>query len=334
MSQEDKTPVRTGDPATDEILNSMEEDGMELPDNLKPKAPVLSKKENEGDRPDEGEEESKPDESEEEDEFKADFDESDKEEGEEESKDEEEEDDDSVGLSPSASRPSAQRPGEYYRLERQINRLTKTIEGLATDKTKPEEKKQEDIDTEIATFAQANRLNPDVAKGLIELAAKKLGGTGLSKETQEAIEQVVAQNNERRFWSDQDASYERDFNQNVLPIVLRENPDITQDAVDKLYDSLHSAAFSPEAGQRKNPTTGKYEGGAQKSLVELYFATSKPTKPKDNRTSEDANPSHISQDGTNYDDVTADDIAQMSDAEFDKFSDTMGKRAKSQIRSL
>lgn len=332
----EKTPVRTGDQETDEILNQMETDGTELPAGLKPKSQQRDDSRDEEEETDTEDESEEGADEEDEDEGASDdsADSNDEDESDDESEDGDDDDDDSVGSHANDNRSSAPR-GEYFRLERQIGKLTKAVGQILQGRGTAEDKKV-DVDAEVEQFAKLNGLKPEATKGLIDLIAKKLGSTStLTDEERDALRQNVQVQKERQFWDSQDQAYDADFRQNVLPFVRQENPNITEAELERLYDDLKDLAFDPKNAQRRNSRTGEYAGTPQKSLVEIYLGTTQSRrKPSDRRTLEGGSPNRVTQGDVSDEDVTAEDIAAMSDEEFDKYSDRMGKNAKSTIRHL
>lgn len=195
------------------------------------------------------------------------------------------------------------------------------IEGLGKkiDSRPDTEKGQEQADEDIRQFAEANNLHEDVVKGLISIVEKRFpkaqpGDPALTEKLQSVLEE--------REMDRQEAIFTRDFDKNVLPILQKEFPNATAAEVATVRAKLQELAFTEEYARTTLPVI--YKGVDEfRGLI----------TPKGRKSAESGKgggaPSNTA---TDYENVTAEDIGKMSDDEFEKFSEEMGRRSKRPIR--
>lgn len=306
MADEAKPEARTGDRETDEILAEMEADGIELPA-FKDGKTVETTEETDP------EENSDPD-----------LEESAEETDEEEEEDEDESDDaDEEDDSPAEDdEPEARAKGKKtivkkYRELRKVNReLRQTIETMRSASSK------EDAKTAFDEFVKEANMAPEVAEKLIAVIEKRLFPKGV----RDTIAAAQTEQADRALWSDQATKFDKDFNANVVPALEAQGLDQTK--IREVYDALND---------ENSPSYAWSPANAKKSLVALSIGLVKPgaKTTATRRSSEGASPvrNRGSRSVTEKDpsDLTGDDVNEMSDEEFDRFSDDLGKRAKSTI---
>lgn len=327
---------KTGDEETDKILGDMEEAGEGAPDFVKKEESDESESEeekNEEDSEEDDEEESDDDESEEEgegekekkekkpaakaegeseeeDEDEDDSDDEEEDEAEDEKKekdadDEDEEDESEEGDEDEDDESEAHVPlwKRYKQSKKDLKDLRKVVDDLTKAKT------DGDFQTKYADFAKKHKLNPDVAKGLVELTAELVAQkVGIDPETKSQIAELTKRSGETKFWDRQDRLYKDDFRKNVAPLAARDKRNVTD-----LEKELHILAFKPE--------------NAKKSLVELYLKL--PRKGK-KVTSESARAGARTMKAADLDDLG--EVNELPDSEFEKASDELARRSKSSVR--
>lgn len=297
---------KTGDQETDEILAEMEADGIEVPKldkNLQEEEPnddqtVTDPEEEESEEESEEEEEASDDDSEEEDDDDEDSDD-----------DEEESEEDSA----STGQGKRLTLVEKYRKEKKLRREAEDALKKAT-----EANTEEQFDAEIKAFADKNNMNLDVAKGIIELAAKR---AGLPNDVLTDIQASRKERRDREYWDNQRVQFRKDFDSNVVPVL--ENLGLKTEEIQKTFDTLNADEKSPNwAWDKKNKS---------KSLVQLALNIKRAGA---NRTSSEGGTRKVrTQSGKSIDEMSGQDIDDMSDEEFDTLSDTLGKQARSVVHS-
>lgn len=329
-----KREGRTGDAETDEILDEMESEGIEIPsfegagaaakeEDGKTTDPELEESEEETEEEsedsdeDEDEEDSEDDDSSEEDEdAEEDADESD-EAGDADEDEEGDDEDDAAASGKTGKRLTLVQ--KYRKAKKDLREVRTTLETIQNAKS------QEQLDAEIKAYAEKTGMKFEVAKGLIELAAKKAGLP------QDVLDDLKASREERRdrdYWKEQRSKFRKDFEGNVLPVL--ENMGLTKDQIQETYDKLDGDQTSEFwAWDKKNK---------EKSLVALALGMYRDReggkgKSGKNRISSDSGGSRRTSADTAKDpsEMTGEDIDSMSDEEFDKFSDGLGKGQKSNI---
>lgn len=311
----------TGDPETDEILDEMAAEGLELPVFANDADPDES---GDGETHDPELEESADETEEEGEEDDSTDDEEDEDDSSDEEDEEEEDDDDEDESDPKTKK----RLGlvDKYKLERKKSRqkdsriaeLEGIVDGLKSGSTEAE------FDKELTAFAEKNKMSVEVARGLIDLAAKR---AGLPKDVMADLKAAREERERREYWGTQRKSFDKDFRGNVMP-VLR-SMGASRAEIARVYDTLNgdvSADGSPRAtGESKYWAWDKANKG--KSLVslalELRGATA--TRISSEGGSRGRNRSTPTKDPG---DLTPADINEMSDEEFDAYSDNLGKNQR------
>ena len=201
------------------------------------------------------------------------------------------------------------RDDEVELLRGEITTLTKRLE------TRPDtDKGKEQQDDDIKQFAEEHQLDEKVVTELLGLVTKRLP----KNEPDPDVEALKAEREQQK----QETLFNTDFQQHIVPLIKAEHPNATPEEIEKIHASMLEKAFSEEL--LKTPLTLIYKGED-----EFRTAVAKPGK----RSSEPSKGG--SQQGVksvDYDNVTAEDIAGMTDEEFDKYSEEMGRRHKSPLR--
>lgn len=240
----------------------------------------------------------------------------DSDEDEEDTEDEESEEDEDEAEAPKKGKLTLV---QKYRKEKKLRQETQAaLEALKTSKS------TESFDAELAAFAEKSNLSLDVAKGLIDFAARK---AGLPADVLKDIQQSRQERRDTEYWNEQHKNFNNDFQNNVIPVLQQMG--LTNDQIAETYETLNSDEKSPFwAWDKKNKPT---------SLVKLALSLQRGGSKggsKGNRTSSEGNRSgalNRGKSGKEISDMTAEDIEEMSDAEFDKFSDKLGKDSKSVV---
>lgn len=243
------------------------------------------------------------------------------------SEDEEDEDKEPKNKEPENKEPkskSAERPAHYMPLakyndekEKWKSELSAKDQALAEAQAKIAELSKgvgdladkpegANLDGKIAKFAEAHDLEPDVVKGLVEMA-RESAGPALPPEVMKAVQDLVKQNEANTTLQ----HHEQLFKEELADL----QKDFPDEPIDSLKDKLHELAFS--------------EGTNTKSLYEIYFRNIKPNYSK----SKSAEPS---KGGTNrsgsvdFDKIKDDPeaINNLSDEEFDRFSEQAASSSK------
>lgn len=303
---------RTGDDDTDSILEEMEEAGESLPEFGKTKSEKAEETDADAEDSDSDEEEDDDAEADDDADEEADTEKS------EDATDEEESDDDAEDSDEEDAGEGDDKDEEqdsdahlpvwkrYKNTKKALKEANDLIATLQTTKT------SEDFSKKLADFAKAHKVNPEVAKGLVELAAELAAGkVGIDPKTKERLNSVLKKEDQSKFWEGQDKQYSRDFDSNVAAIATRDGLDVN--GIKDLKKKIHAIAFKP--------------GNEKKSLVTLYLELSK--KPVTKKTNEAGKPTGRRMKAGDPEDM--DDILEMSDEDFDKASDALGKNSKMRV---
>lgn len=328
MATPEKKPAQAGgemDQDTKEILADMEAEGIDTSTltggEAQPGSKELQESETETEEESEEEaEESDDDESEDEEEDDEEESESESEtegddadEGEEESEDDEDEEEE--GEQSKDGKKGKLSLIQKYRKTKKLLRDTQTaLTNLQQAKS------DEAFDAELKTFAEKSNLNIEVARGLIDFAARK---AQLPKSVLEDIQRSRAERRNTEYWQSQHTSFDKDFNSNVSPVLQQLGK--TAEEIAEVYQTLNADEKSPLwAWDKRNKNT---------SLVKLALTAIRGDK-KPNRTSSEGGTGSRAprgKGGKEVSDMTGEDINDMSDDEFDKFSDGLAKNSKSVV---
>lgn len=228
---------------------------------------------------------------------------------------EEEEDDDAEEEDESESKGKRLTLVQKYRKEKKARQaLEHTIEVLKAAKN------DESFDTELKTFAEKNNLSLDVARGLVDFAARK---AGLPKDLLEDIQRSRQERRDTQYWQQQHKDFNKDFQSNVLPVL--EQMGLDEEAIKATYETLNADEKSPFwAWEKKNKS---------QSLVKLALSINRTGGKKGNRVSSESSRASLNRGKSQKEasDMTPEDINEMSDAEFDAFSDKLAKGSKSVV---
>lgn len=235
-------------------------------------------------------------------------------ESEEESEDDESEEEDEEPVTPKKGKKSVL--DKYRDSRKKIRELNDTIAALQNAKS------DELFDAEIKAFAEKNSMDVEVAKGLIDFAARK---AQLPKAILEDIKRSREERQQAEYWTSQHKGFEREFRGSVVPVL--ESQGLSKAAIQEVYETLNGDEQSPFwAWDKKN------QG---KSLVKLALDMQDGKASKGNRvSSESSKPNRRRSNNSAEKDpaeMTPEDIDDMSDEDFDNFSDKLGKGQKSVI---
>ncbi len=167
------------------------------------------------------------------------------------------------------------------------------------------------LDDEIAKFAEERGLDEELVKGIIDLVRNSTQQSTIDPKVQSVISDLVKE----KEYKDTLAQHESLFNEEVANF-QKEYPD---EPISSIKDKLHDLAFS--------------EGFNTKSLYEIYFRHYKPSVEKKktfepskggvSRT-QPVDPNRVMED--------PDAINNLSDEEFDKMSEELGRKHTLKIR--
>lgn len=178
-------------------------------------------------------------------------------------------------------------------------------------------KSDEAFDQELAAFAEKSGMDLEVAKGFLDIVAKK---AGLPKDLMDDLQQSQKERRNQEYWAKQRQAFDKDFNDNVVPAL--ENLGKTADEIAEIQKKLNTDSKSPFwAWDKKNK---------QSSLVRLALGLAKTTS---NRTSSEGAGNKLNRGkvGKSIAEMSAEEINDMSDEDFDKASDDLGKNSKSVV---
>lgn len=202
---------------------------------------------------------------------------------------------------------------QKYRRER---KLRKEAENALGELQKA--KGDEDFDQQLKAFVAKSGMNEDVARQFLDLAAKR---AGLPKEFLEEMKRSQRERRNTDHWSDQHKQFDADFKNNVTPVL--ESLGKSKDDIKAIYQTLNEDKKSPAWAW--NPTNKKT------SLVKLALGLARG---KTDRTSSEGNAGRAMNRGKtskSVDEMDGEDIENMSDDEFDTFSDKLAKDNKSTL---
>ena len=296
------------DEETRKILEEMEEDGEELPELAgATKKPGKNESEEDQDGDDDAHDSNESSGDEEDD---ADSDETEDQDDEESDEDEDVESEDEDDAPDNSSKSS-------WKWKKEKQEKKALLEENATLKTRLEaienldasdDKKKEMTDKRIEDYAAKHKLNVDEVKELFGIVSEA--------NTSPEVQELIKERREKKAWDKQDDAYEKDFESNVLPVILSKNPKASDKEIQSVHDDLYGKAFDP-----------KY---VKKSLVSLYLGSEKTQTRR--VTGEDSRGSSFpSVRPKDLDQLTEEDMEDMTDEEFDKYSDALAKKSKSRI---
>jgi hypothetical protein len=310
---------RTGDEETDDILQEMADEGIELPAFAGDTAEVedTSKEKVDDQELDESAEETSEEEGEAEDgekksktddESEEDDDEADDDQGEDDGDDEGEEGEEGDGKKKGKRLGLVQK---YRNVKNQLREANAAIETLKAAKS------QEEFDKELADFAKKMHWELEPAKQFMELVARR---AGVPKEVMDEIQASRKERSDREYWGKQRKSFERDFSGNVAPVL--ENLGKSKAEIAAIRETLYSNEDSEFwAWDKKNKP---------KTLVQLALGA---VRASGSRSSSERSGNRVTRTprGKDVSDMSAEDLNEMSDEEFDKWSDSLGQGQRSTI---
>lgn len=310
MAKEKKLGEGPMDEDTKEILEEMEAEGIDTSTITGGKKVVQANSH----KDDEAEEEPDLDDEEDdtEDESESEDEESEEDEEDEPDVDEEEESDEDSDEDKEKPEGKLTLVQKYRKVKKHAKELETTLATLQTANS------EEAFDKELKVFAEKSGMNIEVAKGFLELAAKK---AGLPKDLMDDIQKSRQERRNNDYWSSQHKAFDKDFKSNVKPVL--ENLGLDEDQIAEVRETLNGddkSAFW--AWDKKNKST---------SLVKLALQLQRKGN---SRTSSEGRLNKSLNRGKSakqIDEMTAEDIDDMSDEDFDKWSDGLGKNQKSVV---
>lgn len=187
---------------------------------------------------------------------------------------------------------------KYEYLKDKVKDLKKQLEDAAKNPKK-------DVDDEIKKFAEEQNLDIDAAYKLVDLISKR----AIPDDLRQQLEKAKAKQEESEMWDSQYEQYNEEFRKSLVPVIKRDNPAITDKELSALAKEMRETAFNPK--------------NVEKSLVELYFA--KDTGKK--HVAGESNKIKSIPKTVSLDEITAEDMSNMSEKEFEEFSNGLAARS-------
>jgi hypothetical protein len=302
MSQDNK-PSTGVSPEMDEVLNDMAEEGVDLSNqDEEQKAPESSEQEDQsgdedetGSESEETEEESDEEESEESDEESEET-----EEAEDDSEESEEGDESEEEVEAPSGKSVPVGKLNYWK-----NKAKKALDDL---KKLKDTSSHQEVDEKLKQISEQEGIPMDRLKVLVDTISDKI----LSPELKKKIDLAARQQEKVAFEEEQNDAFMRDFDATVKPLILNENPDITQEEFNKKLNQIYSEAFKPTKENTIDPKLGR----APKSLVDIYLSSRKaPSRFGGERTKIRS----MAGAGRQLEDITSpEDVWNLPDKDFEK----------------
>lgn len=168
-------------------------------------------------------------------------------------------------------------------------------------------KKDDLSDEDFNEYIEETGADPEAIKKLIKLVSKNAVLDTKTKERLEAFEASQLQTQEQ-------LGYENDFNSNIAKLIKKDDPNISQENLDKAKSKLKELAYSDKYFKYdlKDVYTLNKSAFTFKSEKKKTFESSRPSGTDNNQAPD-------------YSEVTPEDIDKMSLEEFDKYSEAMAK---------
>ena len=181
--------------------------------------------------------------------------------------------------------------------------------GNDTPSPKPEES------PEIKALADEMGIEPTAVLKLVGIVQKGLK-TDLPADVKQKLDKIgeIEQERQDNF---EEAEYSKEFERDVLPLVKAEYPDISTDALSTIRQKLHDLAFTEDYS--KVALKMLYRG--EDSFRSLYRPKKETTEP--GRGGSDRNA-----EVKDWENLSEDDVAQLSEKDFEEYSDFMAKRER------
>lgn len=281
---------RTGDEGTDDILDQMELEGVDVPVDDKEETPASPEKE---EQPDD-KEDAAPESS-----VAVD----DEEEGGEPEPEEEEE------VEPPLPAQRTSVPVSKYEYER-----SKRLKLESELKKLKESQSMAEVKARLEKVAQEENVPVERLMAIVNAVKDSV----MSPEMKENARLAADFIREKQETEHQDVEFEHEFSSTVLPLLKREDPRMTDDDLQEVHDALYEEAFRLIPQNEYDPVTGK----PRRSLVHIYLGTKgKPMK----RTGEHSRVGSLAS-GKKSSSMSMEDIASVeSDEEFDRLSSEAGQ---------
>ena len=175
------------------------------------------------------------------------------------------------------------------------------------------------IEQDVDKFIEETGMEKDAVMGLINIIKKH---SGVSPDVEKRItnfEKTSAEAAEK-------AAFENDFNENVIPLLKEANADITSAQIAKAKEKIKELAY--QKGNEKIPLDYIF-ARHQRDLSGLI------AKPEKKKSAEGSRPG--SQSGVKpveYENITSEQIRDMSDSEFEKYSVWAEKNSGSALKIM
>lgn len=171
------------------------------------------------------------------------------------------------------------------------------------------------VDDKINEIAKKYGANAGVIKEILTLGKDAF----IPPELKEAMADIAAERQTGRFWDEKFTQFDGEFETSLLPVLLHDNPNITQAEVDKIYAQLGGGDKNGPAWQDENSDT---------PLVTLYFNLVKSTQTRASsestrvRSRSGAAPAGSNGNGSKpLNEMQPGEIQNMTDEEFETYSE-------------
>jgi len=233
----------------------------------------------------------------------------------EDAEDEEDDDDDDEGEDPELEAAKQRKP-KFVKLEKHKKKIENLKERHQQEIQSYEQKikdlsksasEGEEVDDEVKAIAKEYGIPEESLSKIVDLTAKKLSGAGLTEKQKRQLARLEEEDDERV----QESGFQKE-----LKVLAKED-----EAIREHEEELREMAFSEEYGGL--------------SLYEIFNRHLKPTLQPKKKTAEGGRGGSRSKSTTYTDEeIAADpDLQQeLSDDEFDSWSERMAKKSKSTIR--
>lgn len=198
-----------------------------------------------------------------------------------------------------------------------LKKKLKDYEEKPKDETKTIEQKKEEKDKVIKELADKFGVDEEDVRELAELVGPKPATSKLPPEAEKKLETVDKLEKEA-IYEREDRLFSKEFNKDVLPLIKEKYPKISKKSIAGIKKKLHLLAFTEEYHRvpklktiylglsdelkpiLKKVTAEGTKGGGQRGKIGINLTVEQPAKI----------------------------IAQMTDKQFDTYSENMGKKSK------
>lgn len=203
--------------------------------------------------------------------------------------------------------------------------LLAEIENLKSSKpptNASEQPKPTEDDKELVAIAEKHGVSPDLLKDLMAVSNKKMT---LPAEISQKLE-VIEQERQKAVVASELASFNADFDKFILPAIQAEyGSDVPQSVIDTIREEVKVKAYTPEFA--KVPYSMIYKGDDQfRGRVAPIKKGAEKSRGGSMSAALDNAASDTQVDLTK--ELSAEELAKLTDAQFDQYSDNMAKRSK------